>query len=307
MKKQIKMTVAMLVVLAIGVGCKKNNADVAEPSVTNSKAQSDGSTIHEFQLENGATMFVKEDKNGDYFLAEDITLSKSQFEAIGQKSTSTISRQASKNGSPVSSAILNKFSTSMASAIWPNGIIPYAVNYDFENSWRIDSAIAHYHQLTNVRFRLWQPGDANYILFKNHLTENNSAFGMTGGEQIVNMQSQSSVGIMIHELGHALGLFHEQTRLDRDQYVIINWDNIDPAFQYNFYKYNQTVLQNGTPVSGTDYGLFDSWSIMMYPSNAFAIDPNIPTITNLLGNTIPTQISYLSQTDVSALNYLYTP
>ncbi|WP_443947617.1 M12 family metallopeptidase [Pedobacter sp. AW1-32] len=102
---------------------------------------------------------------------------------------------------------------------------------------------------------------------------------------MVNMQQQASVGILIHELGLALGLFPEQTRLDRDQHVVINWNNIDAAFQYNFYKYDATSRQNGTSVSGTDYGLFDSWSIMMYPSNAFAIDPNVPTITDLLGNT----------------------
>ncbi|KAH8414559.1 hypothetical protein KR215_008787, partial [Drosophila sulfurigaster] len=76
-------------------------------------------------------------------------------------------------------------------------------------------------------------------------------------------------GPIQHETLHVLGLYHEQSRQDRDQHVFIDWENIEPK------KWNNFDIVKGT----TSYGVpYDFNSIMHYRKNAFAKDRRIPTI-----------------------------
>ena len=54
---------------------------------------------------------------------------------------------------------------------------------------------------------------------------------MVGGRQIISLNANGCMytGTAIHEIMHALGFYHEQTRTDRDYYIKIHWDNIDPS------------------------------------------------------------------------------
>ena len=60
--------------------------------------------------------------------------------------------------------------------------------------------------------------------------------GRRGGSQEVVLNERFDVGGIIHEILHGLGVFHEQTRNDRDGFVTINWDNIIENRKGNFRK-----------------------------------------------------------------------
>lgn len=86
--------------------------------------------------------------------------------------------------------------------------------------------------------------------------------------------------VVLHEMFHNLGFWHEQNRIDRDNFVMVDWSNINPSFYSAFYKNqdNTNNLPNCNPSSGATtfddcdsgflgetYGLaYDYNSIMHY-------------------------------------------
>merc|ERR1719347_1851954 len=63
-----------------------------------------------------------------------------------------------------------------------------------------------------------------------------SYFGRQGGEQAINLEIPSCLtrDTVFHEVFHALGKVHEQSRPDRDQHVQIVFDNIISGMEHNF-------------------------------------------------------------------------
>lgn len=56
-----------------------------------------------------------------------------------------------------------------------------------------------------------------------------SFVGCRGGVQPIYLSDSCSVGNLCHEIVHALGLHHEHTRVDRDRYITVQWQNILPG------------------------------------------------------------------------------
>ena len=90
------------------------------------------------------------------------------------------------------------------------------------------------------------------------------------------------------------GYKHEQSRKDRDNYVTINWNNIDDDKRHNFDRCNVCDNQD-TPY---DYG-----SVMHYSSHSFSKN-GYPTITTNNGEAIG-QRNGFSHYDIIGLNQLY--
>jgi hypothetical protein len=110
----------------------------------------------------------------------------------------------------------------------------------------------------------------------------------------VNLAPGCSTGSTIHEIGHVVGIWHEQSREDRDAFVTINWANIQAGFEHNF---NQHITD------GDDVGAYDYGSIMHYPRTAFGIG-GAETITPTDPNAQIGQRTALSAGDINTANTL---
>ena len=117
-------------------------------------------------------------------------------------------------------------------------------------------------QYPTNRRRQWEAAtgsDVNYVNFNFDPTDLNGAcesdVGMAGSPQTIGGAVNCTTTTIMHEMGHALGLFHEQSRADRDTYVNYMEQNIDKP---------NTAISTSYGSDSVDSGLYNYASIMEY-------------------------------------------
>lgn len=201
---------------------------------------------------------------------------------------------------------------------WPAGIVPYHIDVSGFSAAQIDTietAINEYHQRTCLKFRKKRPTDQHYIEIvasdsgcwssvgmqhKEH--DNTDGARGAGGQnkkQLLNLQTPNCVtfGVVLHELMHAIGFYHQQSASNRDEFVRINWDNIKPGREHNFNKYADDVV--------SDFGIeYDYASVMHYSALAFSKNTK-PTIEPLRDGVEIGLRRNFSDSDVEKINRMY--
>ena len=182
------------------------------------------------------------------------------------------------------------------SDLWPAAEIPYAIDASVTPA-KLDYvqwAVAHVNG-AGIKLHPRAPQERDYVLFRETPGSGCHSFlGRIGGEQELELAGCGK-GSVVHEILHAAGFYHEQSRGDRDDRIIINWDEIVPEFQSAFQK------RDGR---GQDIGPYDYGSIMHYSSGAFSKTGN-PTIVPKDPHAVIGQRAGLSQYDRAALTFLH--
>jgi len=188
--------------------------------------------------------------------------------------------------------------------LWTSRVIPYRIpSWMSHITLNVQKAIQEFHRKTCLRFVSYNSAyHRNYIEFGN----DDGCSSRVGkryaeyGRQIISIgDGCNHVGTIIHEMMHAIGFFHEQSRSDRDKYVKIYWENILDGLSDQFDKYSWKTID--------DLGVsYDYQSIMHYDRKAFTRNGN-PTIV-AIGNEnmeFKTPNRMLSTRDALEINALY--
>ena len=187
--------------------------------------------------------------------------------------------------------------------LWPNGVIPYHIRLNFSDTEKelIREAIDELNTRTNLN--IYPTG---LIMKKNiEFVKRDAVLGDAQGSSRVGRNRTSrhrirlkegfTKGTVIHEILHAAGMWHEQSRRDRDRFVDVRYENIDDDYEHNF-DIHDTDAEIITP--------YDFNSIMHYNGWAFSQDGS-PTIVNRSTGTPVPQNTELSDYDIDGINTIY--
>ncbi len=188
-----------------------------------------------------------------------------------------------------------------SASFWPKvaGVaqIPYVISQGNDN---VAPAIAQYNaQLAGVIQFVARGTETAYVDFvldpNDQSGTGESQVGRTGVRQVIGGSILVNQATLLHEMGHATGLWHEQSRPDRDAFITILAGNILKTQNGNFDVQRSDVQT---------FGLYDHQSIMHYIPFAFSKNGE-PTLETIPAGIRLSDLDQMSVGDLDAIKRLY--
>ncbi|XP_074522704.1 low choriolytic enzyme-like [Halichoeres trimaculatus] len=183
---------------------------------------------------------------------------------------------------------------------WTDGnvYIPYYITNHFSSREKaiITRGLESFSSFSCIRFRPSRNTDRDWLSIESR-DGCYSFVGRRGGKQTVSLARRGCLyhGTVQHELLHALGFNHEQTRSDRDNHIRVLLENVQSSMQHNFRKI--ATLNQGTS--------YDYNSVMQYHKYAFSKN-NKPTMLPIPNSNVSFgNAKEMSRADIARLNTLY--
>ena len=160
---------------------------------------------------------------------------------------------------------------------WPKGAVPYQIDATVflvgsAGRQQVILAINGWNTTSIVKLVPFVATNTDFVLITKSAdaTACSSPLGKQGGQQLVACNANAAAGVIMHEIGHALGLIHEHKRPDRNTFITVNNSNIALGKTGQFSPIDLT----NCPVGPDDCG-----SIMHYGVTSFSVDGLKQTIT----------------------------
>lgn len=181
---------------------------------------------------------------------------------------------------------------------WPKAEVPYSIDPKLTNPDRVERVIAYFNENTPIRFVPFSNQKDSLVFTASEVPLCLSYVGKIGGHQPVYLDDRCFDKEIIHELMHALGFVHEQSRPDRDRFIKIHWDRIeaDKQSQFEIAPTSMTSIYKNRP--------FDYQSVMIYDPADFAKVRGDFTMESLTENKIEPTANGLSPEDLARLKIL---